>query len=160
MDSERPRKALNATRVVLRWEDGPVTARRNGIPTLAQAVDLSLETLFAPPKDDWRSRSLCSELPVAEADRLFYPTRGQSTKAAKALCARCPVARECLEFALGDEYALAHGVWGATTARERRVLARGRAANVQHAEGKSVHERPTVSTQKAALSRENTRNRR
>jgi WhiB family transcriptional regulator, redox-sensing transcriptional regulator len=146
MDSERPRKALNATRVVLRWEDGPVTARRNGIPVLAQALDLSPETLFAPPKDDWRSSSLCSQLPVAEADSLFYPERGRSTKAARALCSECPVRAECLEFALGDEYALAHGVWGGTSPRERRVLARRRAANVQHAEGKSVQQRPTVST--------------
>jgi WhiB family redox-sensing transcriptional regulator len=97
-----------------------VTARRNGIPTLAQALDLSSETLFDPPRDDWRSRSLCSELPIEEADRLFYPRRGESTKAAKALCARCPVSLECLEFAIRDPDACFSGVWGGTSPRERR----------------------------------------
>jgi hypothetical protein len=37
------------------------------IPTLAQAVDLSPATLFYPPANDWRSRSLCSELPIGRA---------------------------------------------------------------------------------------------
>jgi WhiB family transcriptional regulator, redox-sensing transcriptional regulator len=99
-----------------------VTARKNGIPTLAEAVDLSPETLFAPAEADWRSKSLCSELPLEEADRLFYPRRGDSTKAARALCARCPVSRECLEFALEDEHALRWGVWGGTSPQERRAL--------------------------------------
>jgi WhiB family redox-sensing transcriptional regulator len=105
-----------------------VTARRNGIPTLAQAVDLSPETLFAPAEDDWRSSSLCSQLPVAEADALFFPQRGQSRKAARALCSECPVRGPCLEFALNDEDALAHGVWGGTSSRERRKLRRTVAA--------------------------------
>jgi hypothetical protein len=105
-----------------------VTERRNGIPSLARAVDLSPSTLFYPPANDWRSRSLCSELPTDEADRLFYPGRGESTKAAKALCTRCPVSRECLEFAIGDPDACLSGVWGGTSPRERRGKKAGAAA--------------------------------
>ena len=61
-----------------------VTARRNGIPVLAEAIDLSPETLFAPAEGDWRPRGLCAELPIDEAEAMFFPERGKSTKAAKA----------------------------------------------------------------------------
>jgi WhiB family redox-sensing transcriptional regulator len=101
---------------------GAVTARRNGLPILAEALDLTTGEMFAPPAADWRSQSLCSQRPVAEADALFFPQRGQSTKAARAPCSRCPVRAPCLEFALSDEYALMPGVWGGTSPRERRGL--------------------------------------
>jgi WhiB family redox-sensing transcriptional regulator len=42
--------------------------------------------------------------------------------AAKAVCAGCPVARECLDWAL--RMGEAAGVWGGTTPEERRVLRR------------------------------------
>jgi WhiB family redox-sensing transcriptional regulator len=105
-----------------------VTARRNGIPTLAQAVDLSPETLFAPAEGDWRPRGLCAELPIDEAEAMFFPERGKSTKPAKALCSRCPVSRECLEFALNDEAAFRFGVWGGTSGGDRRKLRKTAAA--------------------------------
>jgi WhiB family redox-sensing transcriptional regulator len=44
---------------------------------------------------------------------------------AKALCARCPVRAECLEYAL-DVREL-HGVWGGLNEMERRALLRQRA---------------------------------
>jgi WhiB family transcriptional regulator, redox-sensing transcriptional regulator len=37
---------------------------------------------------------------------------------AKAVCARCPVRRRCLQFALATHQV--HGVWGGTTEEERR----------------------------------------
>jgi len=55
-------------------ETANVTARRNGLPLLAKTLDLSPAPLFAPLADDWRSRGGCSELPVAQADRVFYPS--------------------------------------------------------------------------------------
>jgi WhiB family transcriptional regulator, redox-sensing transcriptional regulator len=73
---------------------------------------------------DWQADALCAELPEAEADALFFPERGQSSKAAKALCAKCSVRAECLAYALegGDRF----GIWGGTSERERRRLRRGR----------------------------------
>lgn len=44
---------------------------------------------------------------------------------AKALCARCPVREECLEFALTVRDP--HGVWGGLNEMERRALLRDRA---------------------------------
>jgi WhiB family redox-sensing transcriptional regulator len=98
-------------------------ARKNGIPQLGEEVGFSIDTLFDAPAD-WRSRSLCSELPVDEAEAMFFPKRGKSTKAAKALCAGCPVRPECLEFALADVDAFRFGVWGGTSSRDRRKLGR------------------------------------
>jgi hypothetical protein len=51
----------------------------------------------------------------------FFPAPSESAEAAISLCRTCPVQGSCLAWALdaGD----LHGVWGATTARERRAMA-------------------------------------
>lgn len=69
---------------------------------------------------DWRESAACRS---AEPD-LFFPVsaNGRSTveaEQAKAVCARCPVRRECLQFALATRQA--HGVWGGMSERERRI---------------------------------------
>jgi WhiB family redox-sensing transcriptional regulator len=55
----------------------------------------------------------------------FYPDKGGSTRAAKAVCAGCPVTADCLEYALtaGERW----GVWGGLSERERRRLRPARA---------------------------------
>lgn len=78
---------------------------------------------------DWRSRAVCRD----EDPELFFvpgdertPAARAQIGAAKAVCARCPVASECLKDALeiGDAY----GVRGARSADERRNLRKNRAA--------------------------------
>jgi len=66
----------------------------------------------------WRSRALC----VGADEDLFFPQTGKSARAAKAICARCPVRMRCLAEALdnGETY----GVWGGLTPEERRQLKR------------------------------------
>lgn len=70
--------------------------------------------------EDWRSMAACRS-----ADpELFFPLTdigpGQEQAArAKAVCAGCPVRRQCLSFALLTQQR--HGVWGGTTEQERRV---------------------------------------
>lgn len=44
---------------------------------------------------------------------------------AKAICARCPVRAECLDYAL--ELREIHGVWGGLNEMERRAMLRQRA---------------------------------
>jgi WhiB family redox-sensing transcriptional regulator len=51
---------------------------------------------------------------------LFFPERGASLVAAKAVCADCSVADECLAFGLYEKF----GIWGGLSERERRVLRR------------------------------------
>jgi hypothetical protein len=50
----------------------------------------------------------------------FFPAPLEAADTAVALCGRCPVSGACLAWALrvGD----CHGVWGGTTARERRAM--------------------------------------
>ena len=60
---------------------------------------------------------------------IFYPARGESTRKARAVCAGCAVKPQCLEWALAQNHVDDFGVWGGTSARERRALrARRRAA--------------------------------
>ncbi|MFH0521499.1 WhiB family transcriptional regulator [Streptomyces sp. M41] len=73
--------------------------------------------------DDWRDHSACRH----EDPDLFYPigTSGPAllqTEQAKAVCRRCPVQQECLDFALDSGQSI--GVWGGKSETERRALRR------------------------------------
>jgi WhiB family redox-sensing transcriptional regulator len=72
-------------------------------------------------RPDWLDHRACADVDTA----LFFPGRGDNlaTAAAKAVCAGCPVAAECLEYALenGERF----GIWGGTSENERRSLRRG-----------------------------------
>ena len=74
-----------------------------------------LDLLFARPA--WMAHAACRGSSVN-----FHPERGQDTRSAMAICARCPVREECQDYALdmGEMF----GVWGGTTAKERRRLIR------------------------------------
>ena len=51
---------------------------------------------------------------------IFFPERGDNRKIAEAKmwCGRCPVKRECLEYALANHEK--HGIWGGLSEKERR----------------------------------------
>ncbi|CAM5447018.1 hypothetical protein GCM10010329_34910 [Streptomyces spiroverticillatus] len=72
---------------------------------------------------DWRDGSLC----LREDADLFFPVgdiRSGPTALqideAKAVCRRCPVAQQCLSWAV--ETGPVEGIWGGTTEGERRAL--------------------------------------
>lgn len=69
---------------------------------------------------DWRSDAACRGMNPA----IFHPDRGdyQGIDKALAVCAACPVATECLTWALDTNQK--QGVWGGTTGRDRRQLRR------------------------------------
>lgn len=75
----------------------------------------NIRALLAP-RPAWMADALCREPDHAAVN--FFPTRGEATEPAKAVCARCPVADECLAFALDS--ARTSGIWGGTTERQRR----------------------------------------
>ena len=78
-----------------------------------------------PEREDWRDDAECVRHP-GEVD--FFPERGESVRAAKAVCAQCPVKTECLEYAM--QWNHLSGVWGGLSERERRQLRRRRRARV------------------------------
>lgn len=67
----------------------------------------------------WHARAACRGLPPA----LFFPAENGSYEKGKAICARCPVRKECLDFALTPPLEH-HGIWGGTSERERRRMRR------------------------------------
>jgi WhiB family redox-sensing transcriptional regulator len=74
---------------------------------------------------DWRDRAACRD----EDPELFFPISigGPSLRQiaqAKQICARCPVRRECLDWALATGQDA--GVWGGLAPAERRAVARAR----------------------------------
>lgn len=74
------------------------------------------------PQVDWHLRAKCSE-----ADpELFFPTNSNGDTAAqiseaKVWCSKCEVAADCLFVALRGRHQF--GVWGGTSAVDRRRLA-------------------------------------
>jgi WhiB family redox-sensing transcriptional regulator len=70
--------------------------------------------------DDWMDQGKCRDM----APAVFFPGDGVGVIAAQRICAECPVAERCLQYAL-DEH-IDHGVWGGKSERERRRIARRR----------------------------------
>jgi WhiB family redox-sensing transcriptional regulator len=73
----------------------------------------------------WMRQAECA----GEEPELFFPVGStgpalDQMRRAKAICARCPVRAECLEWAIAS--GIDHGVWGGTTEEERRSLRRSR----------------------------------
>lgn len=64
----------------------------------------------------WRARGVCQSVDP----EVFFPAPSEPADAAVALCRTCDVQGACLAWAL--EVGDCHGVWGATTPRERRAM--------------------------------------
>jgi WhiB family redox-sensing transcriptional regulator len=88
---------------------GFVASSRYGL-----SVDPFEPCIERPP--EWHKLASCRDV----EPEIFFPERGDSTKAARQVCARCPVARQCLEHAVSfPEHS---GVWGATVEPERQKI--------------------------------------
>lgn len=66
---------------------------------------------------DWAAQGAC-----LNADIDMYPEDIHGVVKAKAVCAHCPVTHECLHHAIDNHEH--EGVWGGTSARERRAMRR------------------------------------
>jgi len=64
----------------------------------------------------WRTRGVCRSIDP----ETFFPAPNEPAESAVALCRTCDVQGPCLAWAL--EVGDCHGVWGATTPRERRAM--------------------------------------
>lgn len=81
-----------------------------------------MTALYAP--GDWQDRAACRGQPAAV---FFAPAhfekkevRAARERRAKAICAACPVRKECLDYALRAQEL--HGIWGGLNEVERREL--------------------------------------
>ncbi|GGQ64181.1 WhiB family transcriptional regulator [Streptomyces asoensis] len=76
-----------------------------------------------PATPDWRDQAAC----VGEDPEIFFPLSdvavpGTEASLARAICRRCAVLGACRAWAI--EHGEDDGIWGATTAAQRRVIRR------------------------------------
>jgi WhiB family redox-sensing transcriptional regulator len=82
---------------------------------------MSMPTSARSASASWESQAAC----LTSDPDLFFPIGPagpalQQIAQAKAICARCPVRCDCLQFALATHQV--HGVWGGTSEEERQLL--------------------------------------
>lgn len=79
--------------------------------------------VFDPQRPNWQAQGACLG---ADPD-LFFPERNGDVRPAKAICATCPVKRECLDYAL--ETRQMFGIWGGLSEKQRKALRPRRRTN-------------------------------
>lgn len=85
----------------------------------AESVEETQDWSSVPFPGEWVAKGRCRKAP----QEIFFPVRGEPTERARALCRQCPVAQECLDYALA--HARLQGVWGGTSGKERREILNG-----------------------------------
>ena len=90
-----------------RWETEALMLPGDA-PTLADLI---------PARPAWMDRAACRGMDSAT----FFPSAGHPTDEAREVCARCPVRRECLAYAVAEDL---EGVWAGTSKQERRAMRR------------------------------------
>lgn len=85
--------------------------------------------MFEFVRPEWQDHAVCAGV---DPD-LWFPDKSgdviQTIREAKAVCHRCPVRVDCLEFAL--EHGEQFGIWGGKTVKERRAIRRQRAQGLR-----------------------------
>jgi WhiB family transcriptional regulator, redox-sensing transcriptional regulator len=74
----------------------------------------------------WMAEGSCRVYPPNK----FFPSDGAGVDRARKICATCPVAQQCLEYAL--EHRIEHGVWGGCSERERRRILKRRRVEISN----------------------------
>ncbi len=98
-----------------RKERGKQEAGSPKIPSVVGAVDWQAKAACRPPKGEKLSR------PVQQILDGEDKLPAHVNLVTKRLCGRCAVRKACLQYAL-DNRALVGGIWGGTTADERKRL--------------------------------------
>lgn len=82
------------------------------------------------PRRDWRDDAACIGMPI----EVFYGTLDEplslhETLFAQRICQACPVLMDCASTSLAEEEP--HGVWAASTPRQRQKLLRDNGGNAE-----------------------------
>jgi len=72
------------------------------------------------PESDFFADAACQGADTS----VFFPVSDTFAGEAKAICAQCPVAEQCLEYAIATHQS--DGVWGGLTSTERHRVVRRR----------------------------------
>ena len=86
----------------------------------------------------WMADGNCASRPPS----MFFPSDGVGVEHAKKICEDCPVASQCLEYAI--ENRIDHGVWGGTSERQRRRIVRARAEAAKAGQGRRRGDRDSA----------------
>lgn len=74
---------------------------------------MTLLGIRLPP---WQRRAACKD----QGNEAFFVHQGADQGPAMAICRRCPVRQDCLDYALDNH--IDHGIWGGMSARARRRM--------------------------------------
>ncbi|MEU6055366.1 WhiB family transcriptional regulator [Streptomyces xanthochromogenes] len=98
-----------------------MNAPHTGTPT---NIVIPADDRIPSPFADTATPLRCQDVPQLFAiEDITDPTeRNQAKAAAQRVCSRCPIANDCLKWALANEPLTRAGVWAATTARQRTTL--------------------------------------
>lgn len=89
----------------------------------------TLSALITGPKQTWTSDAACAD-PQVDPDIFHAPVYDKlEIRRAQAVCGTCPVAQQCLKWALDEKEP--HGIYGGLTSPQRRSLLRKRRAGRQ-----------------------------
>ena len=72
--------------------------------------------------DAWQDRARCRSV----SPGFFFGETAKDAEVAKEFCLGCPVMGACASYAL--DHRIEHGVWGATSPRDRRKILKARRA--------------------------------
>lgn len=94
-------------------------------------VKMLMDPSASPPdlaellgKPAWMELAACRGMNT----ETFISSQTRPLYAAKAVCKKCPVQAECLDYALADDSCV--GVWGGTSTLDRRALRHGRTRRI------------------------------
>lgn len=73
------------------------------------------------PLETWMDNALCAR--PEHATLPWFPNPGDVVTECLKVCARCPVRRRCLDFAMAAPQRRDHGIWGGTMPGERKRAA-------------------------------------
>jgi len=66
-------------------------------------------------RGDWRDDALCAQVDP----EIFFPLAGTPGREAYAVCRRCDVSKQCLDYAV--RHGITDGIWGGVNPRGRRT---------------------------------------
>jgi len=65
----------------------------------------------------WREQALCAQV----GSEVFFLPKGGSAKEAREICAKCPVAAECLQYAVNNPE-INDGIWAGKTSEQLQKM--------------------------------------